>query len=60
MGFLILQIVTIHSCENLAVHRDGIIDYLSGLLEQTSKAKIEGKALSFLPSVGVVDEEKMR
>ncbi|RMX51409.1 hypothetical protein pdam_00012621, partial [Pocillopora damicornis] len=31
-----------------------------GLLEQNSKAKIEGKALPFLPSVGVVDEEKMR
>ena len=46
--------------ENLAVHHDHIMDYLSGLLEQTSKAKIEGKALSFLPSVGVVDEEKMR
>jgi len=44
----------------LAVRHGGIIDYLSGLLEQTSKAKIEGKALSFLPSVGVVDEEKMR
>ena len=41
-------------------HHDSITDYLSGLLEQTSKAKIEGKAISFLPSVGVVDEEKMR
>ena len=35
-------------------------DFRSGLLEQTSKAKIEGKALPILPSVGVVDEEKMR
>lgn len=31
-----------------------------GLLEQTSKTKIEGKVLPVLPSVGVVDEEKMR
>lgn len=31
-----------------------------GLLEQTTKTKNEGKALPFLPSVGVVDEEKMR
>lgn len=31
-----------------------------GLLEQNSKARVEGKTLPFLPSVGVVDEEKMR
>lgn len=31
-----------------------------GLLEQSSKAKTEGKVIPTLPSVGVVDEEKMR
>lgn len=31
-----------------------------GLLEQSSKTKTEGKVIPTLPSVGVVDEEKMR
>lgn len=44
----------------LVAHGTISFNFFLGLLEQSSKAKIEGKALPFLPSVGVVDEEKMR